>query len=170
MTALNPANIPSARSRREEHIMLGHGGGGQLTDDLIRQLVLPRLGNSVLNDLLDSAVIDVAHTRVAMTVDSYVVQPLQFPGGDIGRLAVSGTVNDLAVCGAEPIGIALSMILCEGLETSTLESTLDSIAATAREAGVKIVTGDTKVINRGQDGLFITTAGLGYVRNGRRLH
>src|SRR5689334_11378114 len=103
MTILNDTSRSSVKTRRDSHIMLGHGGGGQLTDELIGKLVLPRLGNSVLNELLDSAVMDIAGTRVAMTVDSYVVQPLQFPGGDIGRLAISGTVNDLAVSGAKPM-------------------------------------------------------------------
>jgi hydrogenase expression/formation protein HypE len=152
--------------------MLAHGGGGQLTDELIGSLILPRLGNHVLNDLLDSAVLeDGSGKRLAMTIDSYVVQPLQFPGGDIGRLAVSGTVNDLAVCGAEPAGIALSMILAEGLDKLLLEQVLDSIHQTAKEAGVNIVTGDTKVVGRGQaDGMYITTAGVGKMITVRRLH
>lgn len=161
-----------ATLRRDDHIMLAHGGGGQLTDELISGLVLPRLGNTVLNDLLDSAVIeDASGTRLAMTIDSYVVQPVQFPGGDIGRLAVSGTVNDLAVCGAEPLGIALSLILAEGLEKSVLEQVLESIRQAAREAGVNVITGDTKVVGRSQaDGLYITTAGIGKMITVRRFH
>ncbi len=163
--------LSPARQRRDAHIMLAHGGGGQLTDELINSLVLPRLGNTVLNDLLDSAILENAGTRLAMTIDGYVVQPLQFPGGDIGRLAVSGTVNDLAVCGAEPIGIALSMIITEGLEKAVLEQILDSIRTTAKEAGVNIVTGDTKVVGRNQgDGLYISTAGIGRMMTVRRLH
>lgn len=142
-------------------ITLAHGGGGQLTDDLFISCILPRLGNRVLNDLLDCAVLPGAD-RLALTIDSYIVHPLKFPGGDIGRLAISGTVNDLAVCGAKPLGIALSLILTEGLERSILEEVLDSIAATAAEAGVCVVTGDTKVVGRGQgDGIYITTAGIG---------
>ena len=144
-----------------QRISLAHGGGGQLTDDLLASCVLPRLANRALNELLDSALLPGAE-RLALTIDSYVVQPLKFTGGDIGRLAVSGTVNDLAVCGARPLGIALSLILTEGLERAVLEDILDSIAATAAEAKVCIVTGDTKVVGRGQgDGIYITTAGVG---------
>ena len=102
-------------ARRGGTVMLAHGGGGQLTDELIGGRMLPKLGNAILNELLDSAVLDPQHGRIAMTIDSYVVQPWRFPGGDIGRLAVSGTVNDLAVCGAKPAGLALGMILAEGL-------------------------------------------------------
>lgn len=151
---------------RFKHIVLAHGGGGQLTDELIGRRVLPRLGNGVLNQLLDSAVLSVADgVRLALTIDSFVVQPWKFPGGDIGRLAVSGTVNDLAVCGARPVGIALSLILAEGFATRDLDAVLESIAATGQEAGVQVVTGDTKVVGRGQaDGVYITTAGVGLVR------
>jgi hydrogenase expression/formation protein HypE len=150
-------------------IGLAHGGGGQLSDELLASSILPRLGNRVLNELLDSAQLPGAE-RLALTIDSYVVQPLRFPGGDIGRLAVSGTVNDLAVCGAKPLGIALSLILTEGLERSVLDDILDSIAATAVEAGVHIVTGDTKVVGRAHgDGMFITTAGVGAAGTGE-LH
>lgn len=158
-------------STRSNHVTLAHGGGGQLTDSLVSDLFVPRIGNHVLNDLLDSAVFDAATQRLALTIDGYVVQPLQFPGGDIGRLAVSGTVNDLAVSGATPLGIALGLILAEGLDRRLLEQIVDSIASTAREAGVNILTGDTKVVGRGQaDGIYITTAGVGSVPAGRRLH
>jgi hydrogenase expression/formation protein HypE len=154
-----------------EQVMLAHGGGGVLTDELISGLILPRLGNAVLDELLDSAIIDPAGQRLALTIDSYVVQPWKFPGGDIGRLAISGTVNDLAVCGASPQAIALGLILAEGLEREVLEEVLDSIARTADEAGVKIVTGDTKVVGRGQaDGIYITTAGIGAAGRRPRLH
>jgi len=160
-----------ARLDALRHIVLAHGGGGQLTDELIGRMVLPRLGNDVLNDLLDASCVDLATSRAALTIDGYVVQPLTFPGGDIGRLAISGTVNDLAVSGAEPVAIALGLILAEGLDRKVLEKVLDSIAATAREAGVRVVTGDTKVVGRGQaDGMYITTAGVGAVPAGRRLH
>ena len=167
---------------RPSRLVLAHGGGGQLTDELIASSVLPRLGNSVLNELLDAAVLDLAvpgagtagvtgpRMRVALTIDSYVVQPWRFPGGDIGRLAVSGTVNDLAVSGAKPVGIALGLILAEGFATRDLEAVLDSIAATGEQAGVRVVTGDTKVVGRGQaDGIYITTAGVGLVPDGRDL-
>ncbi len=151
------------------NILLAHGGGGQLTDELLQTAVLPRLGNDLLNPLLDSAIFPAPSPggRPALTIDSYVVQPWKFPGGDIGRLAVCGTVNDLAVCGARPCGVALSLILAEGLPRTTLEEVLDSIAAAAREADVHVVTGDTKVVGRGQaDGLYITTAGLGWIEQG----
>jgi hydrogenase expression/formation protein HypE len=151
-------------------VMLAHGGGGQLTDELIAQLILPRLGNQELGELLDAADVSVIAADVALTIDSYVVQPLFFPGGDIGRLAVAGTVNDLAVTGAQPLAIALSLIIAEGFEKQMLADVLDSISAAAMEADVRVVTGDTKVVPaKAADGLFITTAGIGR-RNGRRLH
>lgn len=162
----NARRIPAS-----DHITLAHGGGGQLTDALVADVISPRLGNEVLNQLLDSAIFDVVTHRLALTIDGYVVQPLQFPGGDIGRLAVSGTSNDLAVSGARPLGIALGLILAEGLERRILEQVLDSIAATAKEAQVHIITGDTKVVGRGQaDGIYITTAGVGAVPAQCRLH
>jgi len=146
-------------------VTLAHGGGGQLTDELIHDAILPRLGNSLLNGLLDSAYLPATgDEKLAMTIDSYVVQPWKFPGGDIGRLAVCGTVNDLAVCGGEPMGIALGLILAEGFEMSAVHEVLDSIAKAGQEAGVPVVTGDTKVVGRGQsDGIYITTAGVGRV-------
>jgi hydrogenase expression/formation protein HypE len=151
--------------------MLAHGGGGQLTDELLQDSILPRVGNDILQELLDSAIIRQGNQRLAVTIDGYVVQPLQFPGGDIGRLAVSGTINDLAVTGAKPIGIALGLILAEGLEQDVLERVLDSIASTAREAGVRVITGDTKVVGRGQaDGMYITTCGVGVVSRRVRVH
>ena len=154
-----------------ERIALAHGGGGQLTDALIAQAMLPRLNNPILAERLDAGLLGRNGESLALTIDSYVVQPLFFPGGDIGRLAVSGTVNDLAVCGAEPLGLALSIILAEGLERKVLERVLDSIAATAREAGVQVITGDTKVVGRGHaDGMYLTTAGIGCVPGSRNLH
>ena len=156
---------------RSSCVALAHGGGGQLTDRLIQDMVLPRLNNTVLGNLLDAGIVGRGSGRMALTIDSYVVQPLFFPGGDIGRLAVSGTVNDLAVSGAEPLGLALAMILEEGLETKTLERVLDSIQATAEEAGVAVITGDTKVVGRGQaDGMYLITAGMGRVPAGHNLH
>jgi len=164
---LNPSAVP----HKWDQITLAHGGGGLLTDSLIQQTILPRLGNSALNELLDSAQLTVGDARLAMTIDSYVVQPLFFPGGDIGRLCVSGTVNDLAVSGAKPLGIALSFILGEGLSRSTFDRVLESIQQTAREANVRIVTGDTKVIGHGtEETIFITTAGVGIVQYAQPLH
>jgi hydrogenase expression/formation protein HypE len=144
------------------NILMGHGGGGQLMDQLLDEVVRPVVGNEILAQGLDSGIVNVAAGRLAMTLDGYVVTPWRFPGGDIGRLAVCGTVNDLAVCGARPLGIALGLILAEGFETSALKQIMASVAAAADEAGVKVITGDTKVVGRGQaDGIYITTAGVG---------
>jgi hydrogenase expression/formation protein HypE len=153
-----------------KRIVLAHGGGGQLTDELLEQVIRPRLENEWLEALDDSAVLSLPAGTLAFTTDSYVVQPLEFPGGDIGRLAVAGTVNDLSVCGADPGFIALGLILEEGLDLGLLGRMLDSIASTAREAGVSIVAGDTKVVSRGQaDGMYINTAGVGVVKPDRQL-
>lgn len=164
-------NLPSEpRQANPRSIVMAHGGGGQLTDQLLADTVFPRLNNPVLGQLLDSAILAKTNQRVAMSIDSYVVSPWRFPGGDIGRLAVCGTVNDLAVCGARPSAIALSVILTEGFPIADFEQVMDSIAQTAREAEVQIVTGDTKVVERGQgDGVYITTAGVGFVPDDRRL-
>ena len=146
------------------NILLAHGGGGQLMDQLLEQIVRPRISNSILEEGLDSGILDTGAGRLALTLDSYVVTPWQFPGGDIGRISICGTINDLAVCGAKPLGIALGLILAEGLDRAVLEQVMDSIAATARQAGVPIVTGDTKVVGKGQaDGIFISTAGVGLI-------
>jgi len=151
-------------------VVLAHGGGGQLTDDLVSGRILPRLGNNILNQLLDAGVMADASGALALSIDGYVVQPWKFPGGDIGRVAVTGTINDLAVSGANPLGLALSLILAEGFPMANLEYILDSIAATAAEAGVRVVTGDTKVVGHGQaDGIYITTAGVGRIPAGRLL-
>lgn len=151
---------------RWTQIARAHGGGGLMTDALVEQCILPRLSNEILSDLLDAAAIDVERGRLAFTIDSYVVQPIRFPGGDIGRLAISGTVNDLAVSGARPLAIALGMILTEGLSRPTLEAILDSVASTAREADVRVVTGDTKIIGHGEtDAMFLITAGVGAIRS-----
>jgi hydrogenase expression/formation protein HypE len=161
---------PSHVNPHAHQIVLAHGGGGQLTDELIRDVVRPRLHNEYLDTLDDSALVPAKSGQLALTTDSYVVQPLEFPGGDIGRLAVCGTVNDLAVCGADPAFISLGLIIEEGLKMDLLRRLLDSMAATADEAAVKIVTGDTKVVARGQaDGLYINTTGVGLVRPRRRL-
>ncbi|HID22921.1 MAG TPA: hydrogenase expression/formation protein HypE, partial [Planctomycetaceae bacterium] len=162
--------LPQTKNPHAHQIVLAHGGGGQLTDELLAEVVRPRVDNPTLSVLDDSAVVDVPASQLAFTTDSYVVRPLEFPGGDIGRLAVSGTVNDLAVCGAEPIGISLSLILEEGLELDLLRRILDSVGQTAQEAGVPVITGDTRVVARGQaDGLYINTAGIGIVRAHRNL-
>lgn len=153
-------------SQNDEYILLAHGAGGRLSHDLIEHTLIPVLGHGPSNRLDDSAVLQVTD-RIAFTTDSYVVNPLFFPGGDIGRLAVCGTVNDLAMSGASPRYLSLAFIIEEGLPFTTLRAIVQSVRATADEAGVSIVTGDTKVVSRGQaDGLFITTSGIGILSQG----
>lgn len=146
-------------------ILLGHGSGGRLSHELVQEHFLPRLGNPVLAEMLDSAVLE----DLALTTDAYVVSPRFFPGGDLGRLAVCGTVNDLCMVGARPLGLSAAFILEEGLPLAELDRLTDSMAAAAREAGVQIVAGDTKVVPRGAcDGAFITTSGIGRLQPGFR--
>ncbi|MEP6769744.1 MAG: hydrogenase expression/formation protein HypE [Acidobacteriota bacterium] len=153
-----------------EQILLGHGSGGKLTARLIESVILPALASPALEPLDDQAIVSIDGTRLAFTTDSYVVTPLFFPGGDIGDLAVNGTVNDLAVGGATPLFLSLSFILEEGLEISVLERVLASVKRAAARAGVSIVTGDTKVVDRGKgDQLFVNTAGIGSLRPGVEL-
>ena len=145
-----------------ERILLAHGGGGQLTNQLIQRHILPRLENETLSRLGDSAQLDLSSSSLCFTTDSYVVKPLFFNGGDIGKLAVCGTVNDLGVAGARPVALTLALIIEAGLELEILEKILESIGRTARQAGVSIVTGDTKTVESGSaDRLFINTAGIG---------
>jgi hydrogenase expression/formation protein HypE len=148
-----------------KNILLGHGSGGKLSDDLIKDVFINKLGNSVLSQLNDSATLR-TNNEIAFTTDSFVVDPIFFSGGDIGKLAVCGTVNDLAVAGATPRYLSLSVILEEGFAIDQLEKIVESIAVSAKEAEVKIVTGDTKVVNRGKcDKIFINTAGIGDYKN-----
>lgn len=157
-------------SQQSDTILLAHGGGGRLTADLIDRLIVPRFANRALAELLDSAILDTPAGKLCFTTDSFVVKPLFFNGGDIGKLAVCGTVNDLAVCGAAPLAITLSLIIEEGFSISALEKILDSVAATARSAGVAVVAGDTKVVEAGAaDGLFINTAGIGFQKSSARV-
>ncbi len=152
-----------------EIVLMGHGGGGMLTRRLIDEVFRRALGNPILDAMDDSAVIEGfgGERRVAFTTDSYVVRPLEFPGGDIGRLAVCGTVNDLAMQGAIPRFLSLGVILEEGLPFDVLRRIAASIGEAAREAGVLIATGDTKVVERGKaDGVFINTAGIGEIPRG----
>jgi hydrogenase expression/formation protein HypE len=145
-------------------ILLGHGSGGKLTSDLIKNTFLKYFDNPVLNALTDSATIKIKDTLLAFTTDSYVVDPVFFPGGDIGKLAVCGTVNDLAVSGAKPEFISAAFIIEEGFSTDDLEKITKSMGDEADKAGVKVVAGDTKVVNKGQcDKIFINTAGIGYL-------
>lgn len=150
-------------------IVMGHGSGGKLTNDLIRHLFLPLFQNDSLSQLGDSAVLEipsdgVAPGRLAFSTDSFVVNPLVFPGGDIGGLAVNGTINDLAMVGAQPLFLSAGFILEEGLSMETLGQITSSLAAACRIAGVQLVTGDTKVVNKGHgDGLYINTTGIGLI-------
>jgi hydrogenase expression/formation protein HypE len=163
---------------RYDHILLGHGGGGQLTADLIQRLFIPGFGNEVLGALEDQATLNlglgggngVKGPRLAFTTDAFVVRPLFFPGGDIGRLAVHGTVNDLAVGGARPLFLSAAFILEEGLPLTDLQRIVASMRRACDEAGVVLVTGDTKVVDRGKgDGVYITTSGIGLVPEGLSL-
>lgn len=155
-----------------DRIVLGHGGGGRLTADLIEGLFLPVFGNPILAALEDQATLRVAagQSRIAFTTDSFVVRPIFFPGGDIGRLAVHGTINDLAVGGAKPLFLSAAFILEEGLPLEDLRRVAQSMREACDEAGVLLVAGDTKVVDRGKgDQVFITTAGIGLVSEGISL-
>ena len=155
-----------------DRILLGHGSGGRLTNELIGKLFLPAFGERKLTVMEDSATLsfEEAGSRIAFTTDGFVVQPIFFPGGDIGRLAVCGTVNDLAVAGAVPKYLSAAFILEEGLPLDELRRIAESMRAACDEAGIELVTGDTKVVDRGKgDQVFITTTGLGVVPQGRDL-
>jgi hydrogenase expression/formation protein HypE len=146
------------------HILLAHGGGGRLMHQLIEQMFAPAFGGPPQDRRHDGAVLASEGTRLAFTTDAYVVRPLSFPGGDIGSLAVNGTVNDLAMCGARPLYLSAAFILEEGLPMATLWQIVRSMRAAAQVAEVQLVTGDTKVVDRGKgDGIFITTAGIGAI-------
>lgn len=168
-TPPNPAafSCPLPLSTRTE-IQIGHGGGGRLTQELIDAIFAPAFRNPALDARHDGAVLALGAGggRFAFTTDSHVVSPLFFPGGDIGRLAVHGTVNDLAMCGARPKWLSAGFILEEGLPIETLRRVVASMAEAARSAGVEIVTGDTKVVERGKgDGLYVNTAGIGVIES-----
>jgi hydrogenase expression/formation protein HypE len=152
----------------EELIQMGHGAGGLLMRRLVADVFARHFDNPALRELDDAAAVELASGQIAFTTDAYVVKPLFFPGGDMGKLAVCGTVNDLAVMGAAPRYLSASFTLEEGFPLATLERVVASMAAAAREAGVEIVCGDTKVVARGEaDGIFITTAGVGAFEGGR---
>lgn len=147
-------------------VIMAHGGGGRLTHQLIEKVFLAALSNPGLNQDHDGATLAFPPGRLAFTTDSFVVRPLQFPGGDIGKLAVCGTVNDLAMCGARPLWLSAGWILEEGLPLSLLQHVVRSMATTARDARIQIVTGDTKVVDRGKgDGIYINTAGIGVLEH-----
>lgn len=146
------------------HITLAHGGGGRLMQMLIEKMFVPSFANPALESLHDGAIIETNGARLAFTTDSYVIHPIFFPGGDIGSLAVHGTVNDLAMCGARPLALSSAMILEEGLPMQDLWRIVQSMQSAAQKVGVPIVTGDTKVVDRGKgDGVFINTAGIGII-------
>jgi len=151
---------------RDKTILLAHGSGGRLSHELVEKRLAPKLSNEFLDKMDDSAVLNVKG-RLAFTTDSYVVSPIFFPGGDIGKLAVCGTVNDLSTSGSTPLYLSLSLIIEEGLPFEELETIVDSIGKAAEEAGVQIVTGDTKVVNQGTaDKIFINTSGIGVISEG----
>ncbi|MBI5419358.1 MAG: hydrogenase expression/formation protein HypE [Deltaproteobacteria bacterium] len=154
---------------KSDKILLSHGEGGKRTRELIRKVIASRFENPVLSPLFDSGLLGRLDGEVAFTTDGYVVTPAVFPGGDIGRLAVCGTLNDLSVCGARPIAISCSLILEEGLPVEQLEAILDSMKAASSEGNVVVACGDTKVVEKGSgDGIYITTSGVGVLRDGWR--
>ena len=150
----------------EDRILLAHGSGGKLSHDLVKNCFVSILHNPLLDKMDDSAIFDI-NGRLAFTTDSYVVSPIFFPGGDIGKLAICGTVNDLSMSGAVPIYLSLALIIEEGFKLDELEKIIISIKEASEESGVTVITGDTKVVNRGSaDKLFINTAGVGLVPEG----
>src|SRR6266540_663275 len=154
-----------------KEVVLAHGSGGKLGHQLIEKLVLPQFRNQFLEPLHDGAIFALGETRVAFTTDSYVVSPIFFPGGDIGKLAVHGTVNDLAMCGARPLHLSAGFILEEGLAMEDFWRVVQSMREAADAAGVKLVTGDTKVVDRGKaDKIFISTSGIGVIPEGVNIH
>ena len=155
---------------RYPEVQMAHGGGGRLTDQLIEEMFVPAFGNAALGDRHDGARLDFGAVRLAFSTDSYVVKPLFFPGGDIGTLAVNGTVNDLAMCGARPRYLSCGFIIEEGLPMETLWRVVSSMRQAADAAGVTIVTGDTKVVDRGKgDGIYVNTAGVGVLEHARMI-
>jgi len=163
LTPFSSCPIPIFDHKR---IVLGHGSGGKLTADLIDKIFLPAFRNPTLDKLDDQAMLTIGGARLAFTTDSFVVTPIFFPGGDIGRLAIHGTVNDLAMSGARPLYLSAAFILEEGLAVDDLRRVVESMRGAAAEAGVQLVTGDTKVVNRGKgDQIFITTTGIGVIEH-----
>lgn len=166
----NITNTKYLKPNTKQKILLGHGSGGRLMHDLIKKLFLPRINNPILDKLSDSAVIELKDRRLAFTTDSFVVSPLFFKGGDIGKLAICGTVNDLVMLASIPRFISLAMIIEEGLDYNILEKIVDSISFNARGENIDIVTGDIKVVEKGScDKIFINTSGIGIIVKGRKL-
>jgi hydrogenase expression/formation protein HypE len=152
-------------------VLLAHGGGGKLTHELIEKLILPEFRNPALEQMHDGAMFSVGAERLAFSTDGYVIHPLFFPGGNIGELAVNGTVNDLAMCGARPLYLSSALIIEEGFAMEDLGRIVHSMQRAAQAAGIALVTGDTKVVDRGKgDGVFVTTSGVGVIPAGRDIH
>lgn len=150
----------------DERILLAHGGGGRLMHRLLEHVFLPAFANDIAAARHDGAVFTVGDARLAFTTDAYVVRPLEFPGGNIGTLAINGTVNDLAMCGARPLYLSAAFILEEGFSTATLQRIVATMRDAAQAAGIQLVTGDTKVVDRGKgDGMYVTTAGIGVIEH-----
>lgn len=150
-----------------DSVTIAHGGGGKMMNNLIEKMFIHYLSNEFINEKHDGAVLDFSGGKLAFTTDSYVVNPVFFPGGNIGELAVYGTVNDLSMCGANPMYLSLGLIIEEGFMLKNLEKIIISISEACRTCGVKIITGDTKVVEKGKgDGIFINTAGIGYIKEG----
>ena len=165
-----PGTCPVPITNHKE-IVLAHGSGGRLSHQLIQQLILPQFHNPLLEPLHDGAVFSINGAKLAFSTDSFVVDPIFFPGGDIGKLAVHGTVNDLAMCGARPLYLSAGFILEEGLPMEDFRRIIQSMKEAAAEAGVSLVTGDTKVVDRGKaDRIFINTSGVGVIDDGIQIH
>ena len=169
LKSLASLTCPAPLTTRDR-VLLGHGSGGKLSAELVRDIFLPAFTNPALAKLNDHAIVNINGSRVAITTDSFVVKPLIFPGGDIGSLAVHGTVNDLAMGGAQPLFLSVAFILEEGLPMETLQRVVGSLQRAASDAGVQVVAGDTKVVEKGKgDGIFINTTGVGLVPEGLEL-
>ncbi len=163
--------IETARAKRpkfkDDQVTMAHGAGGKATQTLIEGLLAPAFASEALDELADAGTIDIAGTAVSLTTDTFVVKPIRFPGGSIGELAVNGTVNDLAMAGAKPLAISVALVLEEGLDAEVLKAEVAAIAKAASDAGVAVITGDTKVVERGHaDSMYICTSGIGQ-RDGR---
>ncbi|OII65451.1 hydrogenase expression/formation protein HypE [Streptomyces sp. CC53] len=171
-TVVDPADWTCPAPLRDQPVVvMGHGGGGALSAELVEQVFAPAYGNAVLSGLGDSAVLELGGARLAFSTDSYVVQPLFFPGGSIGDLAVNGTVNDLAMSGARPAWLSAAFVLEEGVELAVVDRVARAMGAAAAAADVVVATGDTKVVEAGHgDGLYVTTAGIGVVPDGVDIH
>ena len=170
MTDLNLGAACPTPKGNYEAVMMAHGGGGRLMQQLLERVFMPAFGNPLLDRRHDGAVLAVGGASLAFTTDAHVVSPLFFPGGDIGTLAVNGTVNDLAMCGAKPLFLSAGFILEEGLPLETLRRVVESMRSAAAAAGVQIVTGDTKVVEHGKgDGLYVTTAGVGLIEHDQQI-